>query len=291
MNGASAAGNLACYPVLATGLFALGLAACASEPAPCDVIAAASLPPALREASGAAVDSAGRTWLLADSGEPLLFQVDDDGRVLQQLRVAGVRVEDWEDLAIGTCAEGQCFFIGEIGDNLHGREHREIIRVPVPWDSRETTRAAERLRFRYPDGSSDAEALVALPDGSLLVVTKGRNRAVGVYHYALPYSADSIRTLEHLQDLTAGIVQLPEQVTGGAAAGDRVVLRTYSAALEFEWTGDSLSVSTDRAPTDLRFLAEEQGEGVAIGTDGTLLLASEGEASGSFARLRCGALP
>src|SRR5690606_10461369 len=107
------------------------------------------------------------------------------------------------------------------------------------------------------------------------VVSKGRNRAVGVYRYAPPFAPDSIRTLDHVQDLTPGIVQLPEQVTGGAAAGERVLLRTYSALHHFDWTGDSLATSHAQPPIDLRFLAEEQGEGVAMASDGSVTLVSE----------------
>lgn len=252
------------------------------------MIAAVPLPPALREASGVAIDGAGRTWALADSGDPVVYQIADDGSIERALRIPGVRVTDWEDLAVGPCQEGECFFIADIGDNLHERPHREILRVPVPADSTVTAASVERLRFRYPDGPADAEALVALPDGSLLVVTKGRNRAVGVYAYGPPLVADSIRTLTHLQDLTDGIVQLPEQVTGGAAAGERVLLRTYSGLRYFDWTGDSLAIRDDRPRVDLRFLAEEQGEGVAVTGDGTVTLVSEGQAHGSIARLRCG---
>src|SRR5690606_36543203 len=190
------------------------------DAAPCKVISAAPLPPALREASGVAIDDAGRTWILTDSGEPVLYQVADDGSILREVRIPGVRIGDCEDLAIGTCPAGQCFFIAEIGDNLHERPDREILRAAVPSDPAQTAPAVERLRFRYPDGPTDAESLVALPDGSLLVVSKGRNRAVGVYRYAPPFAPDSIRILDHVQDLTPGIVQLPEQVTGGAAAGE-----------------------------------------------------------------------
>ena len=264
------------------------IAGCAGDPAPCEVIAAGALPPPLREASGVAIDQAGRTWALADSGEPLLYQVAHDGSIERELRIAGVRIEDWEDLAVGPCPEGECFFIGEIGDNLHERPHREILRVPVPAGSEATVATAERLRFRYPDGPADAEALVALPDGSLLVVTKGRNRAVGVYAYTPQVTTDSIRTLIHVQDLTDGIVQLPEQVTGGASAGERVLLRTYSSLRHFDWTGDSLAIVDDQPPVDLRFLAEKQGEGVAVAQDGTVTLVSEGQRSGGIVRLRCG---
>ncbi|HEU5209817.1 MAG TPA: hypothetical protein VFU06_10415 [Longimicrobiales bacterium] len=277
--------NLSCSRARATSLLVLGLAACAGGAPECQVVASARLPAALREASGVAVDGAGRTWAHADSGEPLLFQVDDDGRIVQELRVPGVRVQDWEDLAIGACPAGECFYIGDIGDNLHERAHGVILRVPVPPDGVEGASAIERFRIRYPDGPSDAEALAVTGDGSVLVVTKGRNRAVSVYRYPAPLSPDSVRTLEHVQNLTEGLVQVPQQITGGSASGQRVVLRSYSALHVYEWTGDSLAVAGP--PIDIRFLAEQQGEGVALDADGTTIVVGEGQGSGTLARLRC----
>src|SRR5690606_29746940 len=129
--------------------------------------------------SGVVLTAGGPVWVHADSGEPLLYELDATDRVVRAVRVRGARIGDWEDLAWGPCPAGECLFIGEIGDNLHRRPHREVLRVPLPADAA-TTVAAERFRFRYPDGPSDAEALVALPDESLLVITKGRNRSVGV---------------------------------------------------------------------------------------------------------------
>jgi len=280
--------NLTRSRAAATLLLTLAFAACTEAPAPvCEVLSSAALPGALREASGVAVDAAARAWVIADDGAPIVFQVDDAGRVVHELHLPGVRIEDWEDLAIAACPTGECFHIGEIGDNLHERPHREILRVPVPDGTEPTAAHVERFPFVYPDGPSDAEALVALDDGSLLVVTKGRNRAVGVYRYAAPFAEDSIRTLEHVQNLTDGLVQVPDQVTGGTAGAGRVVLRTYSALYSYEWTGDSLAANGP--PIDLGFLGEPQGEGVGAGADGTLVLVGEGTDGGTFARLRCAA--
>lgn len=267
-------------------LLALGITACAETATPmCDVVSSATLPFALREASGVAVDAEARTWVHSDDGEPILFQVDDAGRVVHELHLPGVHIQDWEDLAIGACPTGECFYIGEIGDNLHQRPHREILRVAVPAGAEPTATAIQRFPFVYPDGPSDAEAMVLLDDGSILVVTKGRNRAVGVYRYAPPFVEDSIRTLEHVQNLGNGIMQIPDQVTGGTATAERVVLRTYTTLYSYTWTGDSLA--TDAPPIDLRFLGEPQGEGVGAGTDGTIIVVGEGGGGGTFTRLRC----
>src|SRR5690606_31323820 len=105
--------------------------------------------------------------------------------------------------------------------------------------------------------------------------------------YAAPFAEDSIRTLEHVQNLTDGLVQVPDQVTGGTAGAGRVVLRTYSALYTYEWTGDSLA--TDARPLELRVRGDPQGEAIGAGADGTLVLVGEGTDGGTFARLRCAA--
>lgn len=277
--------NLPRSRTCATLVILLALTGCDVRRPSCELVAKASLPDVLQEASGVAIDAAGRTWSLADSGEPVLFHLDDSGRIVREVRVPDVHVRDWEDLAIGSCPAGECFYIGDIGDNLHERDAVLILRAPVPYDDEAEASSVEQLRIRYPDGPSDAEAMALLPDGSLLIITKGRNRAVGVYRYTEPLRADSVHTLEHVQDLTDGIVQLPEQITGASALGERIVLRSYSALHGYEWTGDSLAVA--HPPVALRFLGEQQGEGVALHPDGTVIVVGEGDRNGSYARLRC----
>lgn len=278
-------GNLSIRRASASALVLLVLAGCEMPPEACRVAAKAGLPPSLLEASGVVLTAGGRVWVHADSGEPLLYELDAADRVVRAVRVRDARVGDWEDLAYGPCPAGECLYIGEIGDNLHRRPHREVLRVSVPSEA-DTTVHAQRFRFRYPDGPSDAEALVALPDESLLVITKGRNRSVGVYRYPAPLRPDSTMVLEHVQDLSDGIVQVPTQVTGAASLGDgRVLVRTYASLHLYRWTGQRLEPLGETV--DLRPLREAQGEGVGAAADGAVVLVSEGVDGGSLVRLQC----
>lgn len=244
-----------------------------------------ALPAELREASGAAMASDGTLWLIADSGEPILFAIDDANRISARVRIDNARVDDWEDLAVGPCAGGECLYVGAIGDNLHRRPQREILRVATPAHT-DAHVQVEHFPFRFPDGPADAESLAALPDGSLLVITKGRNGPVGVFRYPAPLRDDAVVTLEHVQDLTPGLLQVPQQPTGAVAVGaGTILLRSYTTLQPYTIDADTLAVAGP--PVDLTALDESQGEGVAATATGHIVLVGEGPIGGTVARFEC----
>ena len=234
-----------------------------------------------------AVDSRDRIWVIADSGPPVLYSIDADNGIAERVHVVDAAVDDWEDLASGPCGNtGACLYIAEIGDNLHSARTRAVLRVhePAPGDS---VAQAERFEFRFPDGPSDAEALIVLPDQTMLVITKGRNRAIGVYRYSPPLIADSVVTLERMASLSSGIVQLPAQITGAASnpEGTLLLLRSYSALQLYRFQEDDLE--RIGAPHDLTGLAEPQGEGIALTQTGNVVLVGEAPGGGTIAALQC----
>jgi hypothetical protein len=260
------------------------MAACAPPPVePAEFCSAprvaAELPDVLDEASGVAISRThdGVLWVVNDT-EPVgrVFAIDSAGIVLNDVRVRDSRNIDWEDIAVAECEHGQCLYIGEIGDNLHDREDVGFYRVAEPAPSDTVTRRAEWFPIRYPTGPQDAEALFVLPDERVFIIYKGRNRAVSLYRYPPPLRRDEVVELELLQELSDGIVQLPDLVTGAGATSDgrRVAVRTYSSLQIFDFDGQRLQPVFDDA-IDLRPLDEPQGEGVDISDDGWIVLAGE----------------
>jgi hypothetical protein len=141
--------------------------------------------PGLAEASGLALSRRvpGRLWAHNDSGDAVLFALDDKGKVAAQVRVTGAKVEDWEAIAVGPCGSASCLYIGDIGDNEASRSRITVYRVPEP-DAKSTTAAvADVLHATYPDGRHDAEALLIDAGGRLHVVTKGEAGPIGVYRF------------------------------------------------------------------------------------------------------------
>lgn len=95
-----------------------------------------------------------------------------------------------------------------------------------------------------------------------------------------------------MQRLSVGAAGLGGQVTGASSASDgrRVAVRTYEALEFFDVMADTLA-RVEGGVVNLRTLRESQGEAVAIGPDGLVVLTSEagpfGGAPGMNV-LRCG---
>jgi hypothetical protein len=232
----------------------------------------------LAEASGIAPGSGNvAAWAINDGGPPELFALDSTGNVLARVPVRAARKRDWETLAAARCGTGTCLYIGDTGDNLRNRETLRVYRVPEPTLTAGSTAPAEPFEFRFPDGPHDTEALFLLPSERLYVVTKGRSEPITVYHYPGPLRADTVLTLERVQELSPSFVQLPDMVTGAGATADGqwIVLRTYAYVQLFRFRNGRLEPALPSTGLNLQALQEFQGEGADIQTDGTILLLSE----------------
>jgi hypothetical protein len=135
----------------------------------------------------------------------------------------------------------------------------------------------ERFPFAYPDGPRDAEAMFVMPDTTVYVISKGRSGPITLYRYPAPLRANERVTLQPVQQLTDGLVQLPFLVTGADALpdGSVIAVRTYAYLMLFRMDADTLAGLWPRPGYDLAGLAEPQGEGVALAADGTVHLVSE----------------
>jgi hypothetical protein len=237
------------------------------------------------EASGIALSrrTPGIIWSHNDSGEPVVFAFDTSGKARGRVQVTGASVDDWEDLAVGPCAQGSCLFIADIGDNNRGRRQITIYRVPEPRPDDRATAPAEALPAVYPDGPRDAEALFVASSGQLFLISKAAARTTALYRLGQPV-AGRAGTLEL-------VTKLPlDRVTGAGASpdGDLVAVRTNEEL--FLYRRQELARGSNAQPRrfDLAALREPQGEGVAFGADGLIYLAGEdGTAGGTLATIRC----
>ena len=284
------------FPIL------LCVACDAPQPAPpalqaqvCRTIdAATALPQQVGETSGLAVSAgdANVLWTHNDRGnDPILYAVSGDGALRGSVEVAGIAPVDWEDIAAAPCASGHCLYIADIGDNDQVRGHVTIYEItePAPGDDRVTARA---MRARYPDGARNAEGMFVLPGGDVYIVTKGDDGPPGLYRFPAGMRARQDVVLERVRGPLMEPRQRRDYITGAAATPDGrwVAVRTYSA-LHIYAAADLLSgTGGDPITVDLTPLDEPQGEGVAIGNDGTVWLSSEaegGRAAPRLARLSC----
>lgn len=243
--------------VLAVLPFVMGAAAVPADEAQ---VAFSFQDPDITESSGLAVVD-GLVVTTNDSG--------DSGRLFAVDPATGETVgsSDWSDdptdvEALAPSPTGDVW-VGDIGDNGESRDHVEVALVGV----RRAGVAVQTQRYRlvYPDGAHDAETLLCDPTtGRLYVATKG---VLGGTLYAAPaqLDPDGLNELEPLGDV------LPIATDGTFLAdGTRLVIRNYAVATVYAFP------SLERLD-QLQLPEQEQGEGIAVDTDGTLLISSEGQ--------------
>lgn len=288
---AAAALMMACAPVALSG-------------PGCSVRSSVALPDALDESSGVAVGLADPSvlWSHNDDGSRL-FALDSAGGVLDVWSIRPT-LRDWEDLASAPCeAHGSCLYLADTGDNAERRPagHVRLARIAEPTVMDPTAEGgggaarvlqAETFPIQLPDGPRDIEGLFVLPGEQLYLVTKGRNHAITVYRYPPPLRPDTV-TLEEIQRLTGGPQPLANQVTGAAAHrdGTSIAIRTYQTMAFYRMVADTLEPVEDGF-VNLRILRESQGEAVALGPNGLVVLTSEAGFLGApptMNLLRCGA--
>ena len=245
-------------------------------PATCDSARSiAGLPDELREASGVAVSrrNPGILWVHNDSGDPVLFAIDTLGRVRGRVRISNLPNHDWEDIATGDCADGPCLYIGATGDNLQNRSDRGIHRLAEPSIHDTVASVIETIPYRL-ENPSDVEAFFVIGQ-EIFLITKGRNGPVVLYRF--PDKAAGVPVLEVAQQLTTGLVQLPDMITSAGATPDgrHVVIRSYSALQLYSFENHQLKPLLGTTGYDLQPLNEFQGEGADIAANGVVYLVSE----------------
>jgi len=249
--------------LVATGLVALPVLAAA--PAHADgrlhahrVLSFAD--PRVIESSGL-VDDGRLLFTINDSGDgPYVYAVDSrTGQTAGVTTYSSGDVTDVEAIAPG---RGGTVWVGDLGDNRGDRDAVDVYRLRP---ARGTgTVPSTRYRFVYPDGPRDAEALLVDPrSGRLLVVSKS---VFGATVYRAPARLDPagmnrLRPFASVEGLVTDGAFFPD--------GRHVVLRTYDSASTYTYPDFAL-VGTVRLPD------QDQGEGIAVGRDGRVLLSSEG---------------
>lgn len=259
----------------------------------CELAGSGELPAEVHETSGVArgIRNTGILWTHNDSGgDPVLFALGPDARLVGAVRVQGASLEDWEDIEAAPCRDGgeACLYIADTGDNDAERDHVTLYEVPEPAPG-EASVAAAPIRLRYPDGPRDAEGLFAL-DGTLHIVTKGREGPIRLYRVPADAGSGGIATLVPVADLAPRPQTSADYVTAATATPDGrwVAVRTYRTLLLIR--GDEIGRGAAEVRRfDLAPLAEAQGEGVAMDGEGGVWLTSEAarQAAPRWNRLLC----
>ena len=163
--------NRCALAVLTASLFFINSCAFATQ-AKFEIIESVSLSSELEESSALYCSPDKSVYSLNDSGNaPVVFRLDENGRVVSKLTPENVKNKDWEALT----ADDSFFHIGDIGNNRGTRKNVIIYKFPR---SAESLNRATKLSLSY-DGNKpseneslnhdfDAEALVAVDDHLVL---------------------------------------------------------------------------------------------------------------------------
>jgi hypothetical protein len=232
-------------------------------------------------------------WTHNDSGWPAeIFSITKEGALVARIPIGDAASVDWEDIAWGPCPDGDCLYIGDIGDNRGVRDHVSIYRLPEPDPRGNQALRPERLDMRYPDGGRDAEGLFVLPSGEIYIVTKGTRRAAALFRYPLPLRPGQVVELEFVRALSREPLELLDQLTAAdvSPSGDWLGVRSYRSLAIYRTPS---FIGGDTVPAirfDLDDVEEVQGEGLTLLDDGRVYLTGEAgfeDGRGTVSILEC----
>ncbi|WP_205504096.1 hypothetical protein [Rufibacter psychrotolerans] len=186
----------------------------------------AKLPRAVVESSGLELADAPHTyWTHNDAGNaPVLYQINEQGKLLKEVTVPNASNTDWEDL---TKDNAGYLYIGDMGNNSNKRKDLKIYKVALKGGVK-----TQEIKFTYEDlpagkiakedRNFDCEAFF-WHGGKLYLISKDRGASRYAKLYALPDDAGT-----H----TARLVtkkELPGMVTSADLSPDgrRLAVLTY----------------------------------------------------------------
>ncbi|WP_146909188.1 hypothetical protein [Arenimonas daejeonensis] len=135
--------------------------------------------PAMDEISGMAASRThpGDFWVINDSGNSAELQLMDGSGQHRGSVAAGVANIDWEDLASFELDGKPYLLIADTGDNGGLRRDLVLHVLEEPSDLATPAKLAWSLRFRWPDGPRDCEAVAVDPKrGEVLLLSKNACR-------------------------------------------------------------------------------------------------------------------
>lgn len=253
----------------------------------------------LDEISGIATSrrADGRYWVHDDSGNvPFLYALDARGALLGQVRVDDVANVDWEDMASFALDGTPYLLVADSGDNTGTRGHYELVviaepKLPLPVHAHAAP--AWKIRFRFPDGAHDCEAVaVDVTTRTVILITK-RTDQPQVYALPLRPRSDGEQVATRIATITAipkptaaertlklNAARYGHEPTGLDIdpSGHRAALLTYrNAYLFMRADGQDWAQAFAATPALLRLPLLPQAEAIGFDREGrSLFVTGEG---------------
>lgn len=206
-------------------------------------------------------------WVHEDSGNPAeLTLISYAGDFIKSLPVINAVNRDWEDMTLAKdLSSGKnILYLADIGDNNQVHLTYDVYRFEEPSPGDTEINNAEKITFRYQDGSHDAEAiLVDELTNDIYIITK-RDAKSGIYKIAYPQSTIGINVaiLEGSLDYNG--------VTSAALSpgGSEIIVKTYTHLYHYKKNGnESLSLTLNGKPNNIPYVMEPQGEALCFKKD------------------------
>lgn len=259
-----------------------------------------TLPAEITESSGIAHSRHDPdVWYTHNDGpDGRVFAIRSDGTPVGTWGLGDIRPVDIEDIAAAPCPDGagaSCLYLADTGDNDRDRDGYAVyvVREPDLLAGDREGRALELVavqRFTYGGDSRDAEALAVLPDGSMIVITKGQEEGAEMFRLpplrrTLPGAPTRTQTAESLGMLPIDVDRKRNRVTAAAVSpsGRRLAVRSDVDVTLFELPGRSVIRRCEFAGIG------QQGEAVDFLDETTLVMTFEARGGGApIVRARCG---
>lgn len=216
--------------------------------------------PIINEASGIADSkaAAGFLWVEEDSGNPTqLYLLGHDGKVKKAVFLKGITNRDWEDMTL--C--GNDIYVGEIGDNNAAYPDYAFYKFPEPSMNVDTVQSIETIRFRYPDGSHDAEAFFVEPSTKNIYIITKRDNPSRIYKLTAPLSTSSMNAAEFV-----GLLPYNGVVSAALSADEKeIIVKTYPGLYYYSVAaGEKKEAALQKSYINLPYTFEPQGEAVCF---------------------------
>jgi hypothetical protein len=276
--------------IMASGLVMVGAGTASAEPVP-TTGAAEPVPgkkvckiedPRLTALSGMVATKEG--FVVINDGVPQesgkkVFFLDAECKVTDTTSFSGNGPRDTEDMVLSP--DGKTIWIADTGDNSRDRETVGLWSMPA-----DGSKQPKIHRLSYPDGDKrDAEALLLNGDGTPIIISKEVNKPAAVYVATGPLKTNNTEgvplrkagqvTVPPSTTPAAGVVGLGRGSIDGAAIapdGSRVVLRTYTDALEFDVADGDVLAALKGKPRVTPLPNEPFGEAISYSADGKTFL-------------------
>ena len=210
-----------------------------------------------------------------------VFFLDTKCKIVNEVTYSGKGPLDTEDLVLSP--DSKTVWIADTGDNSYNKDdgtRRERIALwSMPVDG---SKEPQLHRLTYPPGDyHDSEALLLSGDGTPLIVTKEIGKAAGIYQPSGPLQVNNETgvPLRRVGQITVSATTTSgnpyarignKTIDGGAVAptGAKVVLRTYTDALEWDVTNGDVLGAIQKKPRITGLPNETLGEAITYSADG-----------------------